>query len=95
MAASVSHYCYDLPSRLLTSAQFSATSYTPNLQMHQKMMAYDRVISELTSSRIGGVSYPIVHHLLDATRATGSEVREQARPLCSDIEQVFRPPPKC
>jgi nuclear pore complex protein Nup93 len=56
-------------------AKFPASSFTSSLQMHQKMMAYDRVISELTSARIGGVSYPIVHSLLDATRSAGGDVR--------------------
>lgn len=59
---------------LIHFAQLTSASFTPSLQMHQKMMAYDKVISELTSSRIGGVSYPIIHSLLDATRSTSGEV---------------------
>jgi nuclear pore complex protein Nup93 len=39
------------------------------------MMAYDRVVSELSSARIGGISYPVLHSLLEATRATNAEVR--------------------
>lgn len=37
-------------------------------------MAYDRVISDLSSARIGNVSYPVVHALLDATRSTTGQV---------------------
>jgi hypothetical protein len=37
-------------------------------------MAYDRVISDLNSARIGNVSYPVVHALLDATRSTTGQV---------------------
>ncbi|EGO19481.1 hypothetical protein SERLADRAFT_453453 [Serpula lacrymans var. lacrymans S7.9] len=36
------------------------------LQMQSKMMAYDRVIGELNSARLNGVSYPVVHSLMQA-----------------------------
>ena len=42
--------------------------------MHQKMMAYDRVISELSSARVGNISYPVVHAFLDATRSVNGQV---------------------
>jgi hypothetical protein len=37
-------------------------------------MAYDRVVSELSSARIGNISYPVAHALLDATRSTNGQV---------------------
>lgn len=42
--------------------------------MHQKMMAYDRVVADLSSARIGHISYPVVHALLDATRSISGQV---------------------
>ncbi|KAJ3723408.1 nucleoporin-interacting protein NIC96 [Lentinula raphanica] len=37
-----------------------------SLQMHTKMLAYDRTVVALNSARLGGTSYPIVHALIDA-----------------------------
>ncbi|KAJ3858761.1 nucleoporin interacting component Nup93/Nic96 [Lentinula novae-zelandiae] len=37
-----------------------------SLQMHTKMLAYDRTIVALNSARLGGTSFPIVHALIDA-----------------------------
>lgn len=55
--------------------QFPTSSFTPSLQMHQKVIAYDRVVADLSSARIGGISFPVLHALMDATRATNTEVR--------------------
>ncbi|KAF8168415.1 Nup93/Nic96-domain-containing protein [Crassisporium funariophilum] len=38
-----------------------------SLQMQSKMMAYDRVITDLNEARLRGVSYPIIHALIDAS----------------------------
>ncbi|KAJ4492800.1 Nup93/Nic96-domain-containing protein [Lentinula edodes] len=44
-----------------------ASSSAPlSLQMHTKMLAYDRTIVALNSARLGGTSFPIVHALIDA-----------------------------
>ncbi|KAJ3743422.1 nucleoporin-interacting protein NIC96 [Lentinula detonsa] len=37
-----------------------------SLQMHSKMLAYDRTVVALNSARLGGTSYPIIHALTDA-----------------------------
>ncbi|KAM5530437.1 hypothetical protein V8D89_015912 [Ganoderma adspersum] len=43
---------------------------SPNLQMQSKMMAYDRVVSDLNSARLRGTSFPIIHGLLGAASST-------------------------
>ncbi|KAH9855804.1 nucleoporin-interacting protein NIC96 [Lenzites betulinus] len=47
----------------------------PTLQMQSKMMAYDRVVSELNASRLRGTSYPVVHALVQASLSTNSDPR--------------------
>jgi nuclear pore complex protein Nup93 len=47
---------------------------TLTLQMQSKMMAYDRVISELNASRLRGVSYTIVHTLIEASLGVAQDV---------------------
>ncbi|KAJ4471638.1 Nup93/Nic96-domain-containing protein [Lentinula lateritia] len=37
-----------------------------SLQMHTKMLAYDRTIIALNSAGLGGTSFPIIHALIDA-----------------------------
>ncbi|KIJ45082.1 hypothetical protein M422DRAFT_46895 [Sphaerobolus stellatus SS14] len=73
-------------------ASFSAASFTPNLQMHQKMMAYDRVISELNSARIGGASYPVVHTLFDATRSVAGESSSQMLEILQILAKITGEP---
>jgi nuclear pore complex protein Nup93 len=53
------------------------SSVGPNLslQMQSKMMAYDRVITDLNAARLRGISYPVVHAFIDASIATASDVR--------------------
>ncbi|CAA7267671.1 unnamed protein product [Cyclocybe aegerita] len=46
-----------------------------SLQMQGKMMAYDRVITDLNNARLRGTSYPIVHALIDASLAVASDAR--------------------
>ncbi|GBE78687.1 nucleoporin-interacting protein NIC96 [Sparassis latifolia] len=48
-----------------------STSIGPglNLHMQSRMMAYDRVISELNAARLRGISYPIIHALIQASRS--------------------------
>jgi hypothetical protein len=43
--------------------------------MHTKMMAYDRVITELNSHRIAGTPSSLIAGLSDAARASGDDVR--------------------
>ncbi|KAF8525242.1 nucleoporin-interacting protein NIC96 [Hysterangium stoloniferum] len=71
----------------------SASSFTPSLQMHQKMMAYDRVISELTVARIGGVSYPVVHSLLGAVRSVGGDSSNQIQEILHILTKITKEPP--
>ncbi|KAF8876484.1 nucleoporin-interacting protein NIC96 [Infundibulicybe gibba] len=54
-----------------------AASIAPSLtlQMQSKMMAYDRVISELNTARLRGTSYPIVHSLINASLAVNSDTQ--------------------
>ncbi|KAF8640887.1 hypothetical protein AX17_000535 [Amanita inopinata Kibby_2008] len=47
----------------------------PTLQMQSKMMAYDRVISELNNARLRGSSFPIIHALTEASLAVASDSR--------------------
>ena len=48
--------------------------------MQTKMMAYDRVVTELNVARLRGTSFPIVHSLIEASLAVASDVRSS---LCS------------
>ncbi|KAJ2926873.1 hypothetical protein H1R20_g10202, partial [Candolleomyces eurysporus] len=61
------------------------SSVGPNLslQMQSKMMAYDRVITELNAARLRGISYPVVHAFIDASIATSSD------PRSSQVTQIF------
>ncbi|PIL30799.1 transporter [Ganoderma sinense ZZ0214-1] len=43
---------------------------SPNIQMQSKMMAYDRVVSDLNSARLRGTSFPIIHGLRAAAAST-------------------------
>ncbi|KAI0079058.1 nucleoporin-interacting protein NIC96 [Panus rudis PR-1116 ss-1] len=45
----------------------ASTGPAPSLQTQSKMLAYDRVIAELNTARLRGISYPIVHALLQAS----------------------------
>ncbi|RPD59374.1 nucleoporin-interacting protein NIC96 [Lentinus tigrinus ALCF2SS1-7] len=48
---------------------------SPNLQMQSKMMAYDRVVSELNTARLRGTSFPIVHSLIQASLSANPDPR--------------------
>ncbi|KAF8588475.1 NIC-domain-containing protein [Ramaria rubella] len=72
-------------------SSLSMSNFTPSLQIHQKMMAYDRVVSELSSARIGDVSFPVVHHLLDATRSTGEA--SQMLEILHILTKITKEPP--
>ncbi|KAH6917714.1 nucleoporin-interacting protein NIC96 [Coprinopsis sp. MPI-PUGE-AT-0042] len=52
-------------------------SVGPNvsLQMQSKMMAYDRVVTELNSARLRGTSFPIVHSLMEAAQSLATDSR--------------------
>ena len=45
--------------------------------MQGKMMAYDRAITELNAARLRGVSYPIVHALIQASLTVSPEANQQ------------------
>ncbi|EKM60434.1 uncharacterized protein PHACADRAFT_246372 [Phanerochaete carnosa HHB-10118-sp] len=47
----------------------------PNLQMQNKMMAYDRVVSKLNASRLQGTSFPVIHGLIEASLAVNLDPR--------------------
>ncbi|KIM38582.1 hypothetical protein M413DRAFT_447791 [Hebeloma cylindrosporum] len=61
----------------LGKSSLSASVVGPSLslQMQTKMMAYDRVITDLNNARLRGTSYPIVHALIDASRSIASDSR--------------------
>jgi hypothetical protein len=42
--------------------------------MQTKMMAYDRVITELNAARLRGNSYPIIHSLIEAAMSLSADV---------------------
>ncbi|KAF8491289.1 nucleoporin-interacting protein NIC96 [Gautieria morchelliformis] len=74
------------------NAPLATSTFTPSLQMHQKMMAYDRVIGELSSARIGNISYPVVHALLDATRSTNGQTSQMQETL-HILTKITQEPP--
>ncbi|KAI3609897.1 nucleoporin-interacting protein nic96 [Moniliophthora roreri] len=55
------------------SSLLSAPQPTLSLQMQSKMMAYDRVITELNASRLRGTSFPIIHALIDVALSVSSD----------------------
>jgi nuclear pore complex protein Nup93 len=57
------------------SALTASVSPSITLQMQSKMMAYDRVVSDLNSARLRGTSFPIVHALVEASLAVAPDVR--------------------
>ncbi|GJJ09412.1 hypothetical protein Clacol_003634 [Clathrus columnatus] len=74
------------------SSSFLGSSH-PSLQMHHKMMAYDRVVSELTTARIGGVSYPIVQALLQAAMSLNGETSGQMQGTLHILLKIIKEPP--
>ncbi|KDR68691.1 hypothetical protein GALMADRAFT_256474 [Galerina marginata CBS 339.88] len=67
----------DLRASALGKSALGAPTASPSLslQMQTKMMAYDRVITDLNSARLQGTSYPIVHALINASLAVASDPR--------------------
>ncbi|KII86506.1 hypothetical protein PLICRDRAFT_114494 [Plicaturopsis crispa FD-325 SS-3] len=57
------------------SSLAASTGPSLTLQMQSKMMAYDRVISELNSARLRGTSFPIVHSLIEASLVVNPDPR--------------------
>ncbi|CAL1697354.1 unnamed protein product [Somion occarium] len=52
-----------------------STGPAPNLQTQNKMMAYDRVVTELNAARLRGISYPVIHALIQASLAVSSSIQ--------------------
>ena len=48
---------------------------TLSLQMQTKMMAYDRVITDLNNARLKGSPFPVLHRLIDASTSLSTDVR--------------------
>ena len=46
----------------------------PTIHMHNKMMAFDHVISAVNTARLARTSYPIIHGFVAALTATDPEV---------------------
>ncbi|KAL0950483.1 hypothetical protein HGRIS_007295 [Hohenbuehelia grisea] len=65
------------------SALASSTGPSLSLHMQSKMMAYDRVITDLNQARLRGTSYPIIHALIDASLSVSSTSKS------SQITQTF------
>ncbi|KAH0590136.1 hypothetical protein H2248_000313 [Termitomyces sp. 'cryptogamus'] len=53
----------------------STVAPTLSLQMQNKMMAYDRVITDFNVARLRGTSYPLVHSFLSASTAVDPDSR--------------------
>ncbi|KAG6816414.1 hypothetical protein H0H87_006151 [Tephrocybe sp. NHM501043] len=53
----------------------STAAPTLSLQMQNKMMAYDRVVSDFNTARLSGTSYPIVHSFLAASTQVDPDAR--------------------
>lgn len=50
------------------------TSLTPTLEVHNKMTAYEKIVSELNATRLKGLSYPILHGFMGAAKRLNSDV---------------------
>ncbi|EMD30731.1 hypothetical protein CERSUDRAFT_89692 [Gelatoporia subvermispora B] len=53
----------------------SSVAPSPSLQMQSKMMAYDRVVTDLNAARLRGTSFPIVHGLVTASLSVNPDQR--------------------
>ncbi|KAG6831646.1 hypothetical protein H0H92_008723 [Tricholoma furcatifolium] len=53
----------------------STVTPTLSLQMQNKMMAYDRVVTDFNAARLKGTPYPLVHAFLSASAAIDPESR--------------------
>jgi nuclear pore complex protein Nup93 len=51
-----------------------APAFSPSLETHNKMTAYEKVVSELNSTRQKGLSYPVFHAFMDAAKRLISDV---------------------
>ncbi|KAA1475433.1 nucleoporin-interacting protein NIC96 [Dentipellis sp. KUC8613] len=70
-----------------------STGPSPSLQMQSKMMAYDRPVTELNAARLRGISFPIVHALLQASLTL---VQDRAHPvpqLFNTLTKITGEPP--
>ncbi|KAF9482410.1 nucleoporin-interacting protein NIC96 [Pholiota conissans] len=65
----------ELRSSVLGKSTLGAPVQTLTLQMQSKMMAYDRVITEMNNARLRGTSFPIVHALAEASLALATDSR--------------------
>lgn len=65
------------------SSLLSSVTPSLSLQMQSKMMAYDRVISDLNAARLRRTSFPVVHALIEASLAVSHD------PRSSQITQNF------
>lgn len=55
------------------SSLLSSVTPSLSLQMQSKMMAYDRVISDLNAARLRRTSFPVVHALIEASLAVSHD----------------------
>jgi nuclear pore complex protein Nup93 len=56
------------------SISSSPASFAPTLEVHNKMTAYEKVVSELNAARLKGSSYPILHGFMDAAKRLNTDV---------------------
>ncbi|KAG6850171.1 hypothetical protein H0H93_016851 [Arthromyces matolae] len=72
----------------------STTVPTLSLQMQNKMMAYDRIITDFNVSRLRGTSYPIVHSLLSASATIDPDSRyTRASQIFHILSKITGEPP--
>ncbi|KAI0053140.1 nucleoporin-interacting protein NIC96 [Auriscalpium vulgare] len=70
-----------------------STGPSPNLQMQSKMMAYDRVVSDLNAARLRGLSYPIVNSLIQASLSIHSDATQQITQNFHILAKITEEPP--
>jgi nuclear pore complex protein Nup93 len=73
-----------------TLSQASTSSPSISLQMQNKMMAYEQVISALNTARLHGSSFPIAHALIDASVNMDIEVRGRSACAVYFIDTLCR-----
>ncbi|KZS90373.1 nucleoporin-interacting protein NIC96 [Sistotremastrum niveocremeum HHB9708] len=79
--------------RGLDASQSLSHSFVPTAQMHTKMMAYDRVITEFNAARLNGSSFPIIHSLIQATDSLDNEKSPQTLQTFQILAKITGEPP--
>ncbi|PBK88713.1 nucleoporin-interacting protein NIC96 [Armillaria gallica] len=75
------------------SSLISSSTPSLTLQMQNRMMAYDRVVTELNAARLRGVSFPIVHSFTDVANSLNDPRSAQMAQTFQTLAKITAEPP--